>query len=509
MFDLPVSFIIIHRPLNQRRKERKKILIQASAIFGLVRVTQAVPPAPDTTPPVPVHDIAAPPAGRAHLTDALIRHNGRGSGSAAEARDVVGVDLRSDIAVVDVAPGAALAAAVALLARAALAGVRVAAARRVARRGRIVFAGGRRGAGDVGLGVRAVGRVVRGVVVGVDVRVDLRLGVAARVARRLRDLRHLVGVAAVAAFGRVRFGGRVGAVGLALVLLHRLGLGLLALLVLRDLCLLHLGSLLLGFAELLLAGLGLLPGSLLVLGLRLFDEGTLGELGAKFGGFGVGVVEVSAVVLAVEATHAGSPFVAVFSELRVLVFAALVAATASSDALAGPALLLFLLIDHGAAVRVADTGRSAVALAVHNAAAAQLGALGCITESAAVGALAAQHGTLVVVPIAPAPLEAAVLGPEEEPDGAQDHSGADEGKQGQEALIVEAGGRLGARAEIRALGGALGQLVHRILHLRGRGRVNDGLGRGGAAQERIEKMRERRHGGVVLVARRCWPVEDA
>ena len=61
----------------------------------------------------------------------------------------------------------------------------------------------------------------------------------------------------------------------------------------------------------------------------------------------------------------------------------------------------------------------------YHAPAAQPRGPGRSAQRGAVGALAPQHGGLVVIPVPFAEIEAAVLGPEEEPDPAEDEEHAD------------------------------------------------------------------------------------
>jgi len=105
--------------------------------------------------------------------------------------------------------------------------------------------------------------------------------------------------------------------------------------------------------------------------------------------------------------------------------------------------------------------------AVDDAAATELGAGRGVAERAPVGALAPQHGRLILLPVAFAPDEASVLGPEEEPDGAQYERGADDREEGHQARHVDVVGVDGALAGVEGLGG-LGPCVERPEDLHGR-----------------------------------------
>ena len=68
----------------------------------------------------------------------------------------------------------------------------------------------------------------------------------------------------------------------------------------------------------------------------------------------------------------------------------------------------------------------------------------CSAQRRAVGAFSPQYGGFVVVPVALAEIETAVLGPEEKPYPAQDEKDADQSEEGEEAAVVDVVGINGA-----------------------------------------------------------------
>ena len=93
---------------------------------------------------------------------------------------------------------------------------------------------------------------------------------------------------------------------------------------------------------------------------------------------------------------------------------------------------------------------------MHNTATAEISALGCTAEGCAIGAFAAEDGGLVVVPVVLFEVEAAVLGPEEEPDAGYDEAGADEADEGEDGFVRDFVGLGDAGAGIgEAFGGTL------------------------------------------------------
>ena len=131
-----------------------------------------------------------------------------------------------------------------------------------------------------------------------------------------------------------------------------------------------------------------------------------------------GVLVGPAVGRAVEAADLGALLVAVGAHVWVL--ARLGLAAVLLDVLEGGRL--------GAEGFLADAGPDVVgvhaALAADNTAAAELRGRGRARERGAVGALAPEHGGLVLGPVALPEAEAAVLGPEEEPDAGEHHARA-------------------------------------------------------------------------------------
>lgn len=86
------------------------------------------------------------------------------------------------------------------------------------------------------------------------------------------------------------------------------------------------------------------------------------------------------------------------------------------------------------------------------------------TQRRAIRPLAPQNRRLVLLPVALAEPEAAVLGPEEKPDAAEDEADADEREEGEEAAVVDVVGVDGAGAGVvlcawEAGGGAGGEVV--------------------------------------------------
>ena len=77
--------------------------------------------------------------------------------------------------------------------------------------------------------------------------------------------------------------------------------------------------------------------------------------------------------------------------------------------------------------------------------------LGRSAKRCAIRALAPQDGRFIVVPVPFAPFEAAVLGPEEEPDAGEDHAEADEAEERENAAIVNIVGVKGAGARFGVL----------------------------------------------------------
>lgn len=67
------------------------------------------------------------------------------------------------------------------------------------------------------------------------------------------------------------------------------------------------------------------------------------------------------------------------------------------------------------------------------------------TQSFAVGALTAQDGRFVIFPVAFAEVEPSVLGPEEEPDRCEDKRGTEQGKEREDAPVVDVSGVKGPR----------------------------------------------------------------
>lgn len=78
---------------------------------------------------------------------------------------------------------------------------------------------------------------------------------------------------------------------------------------------------------------------------------------------------------------------------------------------------------------------------------AQLRTLRCITQCFPIRPLSSKYGALVIVPVTLAPLEPAVLGPEEEPDAQHDEEQADQREKGLDAFHVYGVWRDGAGAE--------------------------------------------------------------
>ena len=132
--------------------------------------------------------------------------------------------------------------------------------------------------------------------------------------------------------------------------------------------------------------------------------------GAVVGGIGRAVVGVGGVGGAVEAADAGGLFVSVGAHVGVgglfRLFAVAGGAPLARSLFAG-----FLL---GEFDGVGDGGRGERR---HDAAAAEVGRFGRAGEGGSVRAFAPQHRRFVLFPVAFAEDEAAVFGPEEEPDG--------------------------------------------------------------------------------------------
>jgi len=172
------------------------------------------------------------------------------------------------------------------------------------------------------------------------------------------------------------------------------------------------------------------------------DDESVGR-GRQLRGFGVRVVVVASVRLAIEAADAGGLFVPVGAHVFV---AASLASTASTRLLAFRfpfPRLRFLL-------PFFDIERALVLIRPHapanDAPTPQHRPLRRVTQRLPIRSLATQDGRLVILPVALAPHEAAVLGPEEEPDAREDERGREQAEQRQHALVVDRVGRDGAGA---------------------------------------------------------------
>lgn len=174
-----------------------------------------------------------------------------------------------------------------------------------------------------------------------------------------------------------------------------------------------------------------------MLGLLLTDlaDGTCGAGASSVAGLcvqgaraGCGVV-VGAVGLAVEATDAGGSFVAVGAHVGVL-----------------RVFLVVLLLLGGSLVLVAAVGEETLlrtvelrhgALRADDAATTQCRRASRACEGRAVGTLAPQNGGFVIVPVALAKAEAAVLGPKEEPYAGKHEASADQAEESEHAIVVD------------------------------------------------------------------------
>lgn len=79
-------------------------------------------------------------------------------------------------------------------------------------------------------------------------------------------------------------------------------------------------------------------------------------------------------------------------------------------------------------------------------------------DGIAVGIFLAQDGRFVVIPVALLPVEAAILCVEEEPDGSDDDSSADDGEEGEVDLVVYFGRVETAGAWREGSGGCAGDV---------------------------------------------------
>lgn len=211
-------------------------------------------------------------------------------------------------------------------------------------------------------------------------------------------------------------------------------------------------------------------GGVFLAGGRGFERVVVVGCGLGRGGRGREIMVVGAVCLAVQPAYTSGFLMAVGAHVGVVV----VAAAARGLALLRPPRLLargggFLGVD-GPLLLVPVLLRGVG----DDAATAEICGFRGAAQGGAVGAFAPQHGGFVVVPVALAPDEAAVLGPEEEPDTGEDEGDADEGEEGEEAAVVDAVRVEGAGA------GAVG-----------------GCGRGGVAALEVGGL-EGREGSVVV-----------
>ena len=198
-----------------------------------------------------------------------------------------------------------------------------------------------------------------------------------------------------------------------------------------------------------------------------------GEASMRWVGLGVvGAVELS-VRVSVQSAHFGGLFVAIGTDVVVeAAFPSLffllalllgffllcnnITTTSSSTQslaclLASLSLLVGLLFDHRRLTAELRHGPIFIAVAArHHTPTTKSRALGSIAQRLPVWAFPSEYGALVVVPVAFAPLEAAVFGPEEEPDCCQDEEDADNGKEGLDTFHINGIWGHGARAEGRA-----------------------------------------------------------
>lgn len=120
---------------------------------------------------------------------------------------------------------------------------------------------------------------------------------------------------------------------------------------------------------------------------------------------------------------------------------------------------------------------------MHHTPTPQIRAFRRTTQRRAIRAAPPQHRRLIIIPVVLAEVEAAVLGPEEEPDAGEHEADADQGEDGENCFVGDVDGVDDAGGGV---GGAAGDESSC-----GEG----GRGGGSAAEEGGEGLGERCHGG--------------
>ena len=138
--------------------------------------------------------------------------------------------------------------------------------------------------------------------------------------------------------------------------------------------------------------------------------------------------------LTVQTADFGGFFVAVGSHVRVVVVTFLLLLLFFGACTFAVAANFDAAINGRVLFKVHFTDSAATA---HDAPTTEFGCFGGTTKGGAIGTFAAEDRGFVVLPIAAtAPLEAAIFGPEKEPDACEDKAGEDEAEESKDAFVI-------------------------------------------------------------------------